>query len=199
MALWHQWRELGWWQPTGPKQHDMSLGSGMFLCYYLFLCSHTYIHYRLIYDAMTAHHNGVNWVNDSQLVHLQCHIQQRDWHGSNWMSDNKDILTKLWLLSLLLSRNSQNLASCIWMMQGQTHQSYNNYPSAWASFAARVKACPKEPTLWILASRLEEADGKKHQSLCITREGSSFQLGLVFKGLVVWTKKRLKIGLNRTD
>ena len=48
----------------------------------------------------------------------------------------------------------------LYMIQGQIHQSRNNYSSARASFAAGVKSCPKEPTLWILASRLEEADGK---------------------------------------
>jgi pre-mRNA-processing factor 6 len=50
--------------------------------------------------------------------------------------------------------------SKLYMMQGQIHQSRNNYPLARASFAAGVKTCSKEPTLWILASRLEEADGK---------------------------------------
>ena len=48
----------------------------------------------------------------------------------------------------------------LYMIQGQIHQSRNNYPLARASFAAGVKSCSKEPTLWILASRLEEADGK---------------------------------------
>ena len=48
----------------------------------------------------------------------------------------------------------------LYMIQGQIHQSRNNYSSARASFAAGVKSCPKEPTLWILASKLEEADGK---------------------------------------
>jgi pre-mRNA-processing factor 6 len=47
-----------------------------------------------------------------------------------------------------------------YMMQGQIPQSRNNYPAAWASFAAGVKTCPKEPALWMLASRLEGADGK---------------------------------------
>ncbi|KAI0772191.1 PRP1 splicing factor, N-terminal-domain-containing protein [Irpex lacteus] len=40
----------------------------------------------------------------------------------------------------------------LYMIQGQIHQSQKNYPAARASFAA--------VTLWILASRLEEADGK---------------------------------------
>ena len=46
------------------------------------------------------------------------------------------------------------------MIQGQIHQSRNDYSSTRASFTAGVKSCPKEPTLWILASKLEEADGK---------------------------------------
>jgi pre-mRNA-processing factor 6 len=48
----------------------------------------------------------------------------------------------------------------LYMIQGQIHQSQNNYPAARSSFSAGLKACPKETTLWILASRLEEADGK---------------------------------------
>jgi len=46
------------------------------------------------------------------------------------------------------------------MIQGQIHQSQGSYTAARSSFAAGLKACPKEVTLWILASRLEEADGK---------------------------------------
>src|ERR1700749_4834549 len=47
-----------------------------------------------------------------------------------------------------------------YMIQGQIHQSRKDHTAARASFMAGVKACPKEDTLWILASRLEEADGK---------------------------------------
>ena len=46
------------------------------------------------------------------------------------------------------------------MIQGQIHQAAHKYPLARAAFAAGIKACPKETTLWVLASRLEEADGK---------------------------------------
>ena len=46
------------------------------------------------------------------------------------------------------------------MIQGQIQQSQKYYPAARASYAAGLKACPKEVTLWILASKLEEADGK---------------------------------------
>lgn len=49
------------------------------------------------------------------------------------------------------------------MIQGQIHQ-YDVSPpsisSARASYAAGIKACPKEPMLWVLASRLEEMDGR---------------------------------------
>ncbi|KAF8151308.1 PRP1 splicing factor, N-terminal-domain-containing protein [Crassisporium funariophilum] len=51
----------------------------------------------------------------------------------------------------------------LYMMQGQIHQSHPTRPSipaARLSYAAGLKACPKEPTLWILASKLEEADGR---------------------------------------
>jgi pre-mRNA-processing factor 6 len=47
----------------------------------------------------------------------------------------------------------------LYTMQGRIQQSRNNYFSARASFAG-VKSCPKEPTLWILASRLEEGASK---------------------------------------
>lgn len=46
------------------------------------------------------------------------------------------------------------------MIQGQIHQEKGNYSTARASYAAGLKACPKDITLWVLASRLEEADGK---------------------------------------
>ena len=52
----------------------------------------------------------------------------------------------------------------LYMIQGQIHQSQRNYPLARASFAAGLKACPKSVTLWVLASRLEEADGKSIKS-----------------------------------
>lgn len=48
----------------------------------------------------------------------------------------------------------------LYMIQGQIHQKLKNFPAARASYAAGLKACPKSITLWILASRLEEADGK---------------------------------------
>jgi pre-mRNA-processing factor 6 len=44
----------------------------------------------------------------------------------------------------------------LYMIQGQVHQQLSNNSAARASFAAGIKACPKEPTLWILASGLEE-------------------------------------------
>ena len=49
----------------------------------------------------------------------------------------------------------------LYMVQGQIHQDTQNYLAARASYAAAgLKACPKVPTLWTLASQLEEADGK---------------------------------------
>jgi pre-mRNA-processing factor 6 len=48
----------------------------------------------------------------------------------------------------------------LYMIQGQIHQDQKNCSAARASYVTGVKACPKVPTLWILASRLEEADGK---------------------------------------
>src|ERR1700722_278698 len=51
-------------------------------------------------------------------------------------------------------------AAKLYMIQGQIHQDRRDYAAARASFAAGIKACPKNPTLWILASKLEEADGR---------------------------------------
>ena len=48
----------------------------------------------------------------------------------------------------------------LYMIQGQIYQSQKNYPAARAVYAAGLKQCPKDVTLWILASRLEELDGK---------------------------------------
>jgi pre-mRNA-processing factor 6 len=63
------------------------------------------------------------------------------------------------------------------MIQGQIHQSRNNYPLARASFAAGVKTCSKEPTLWILASRLEEADGKSIKACALLEKARLINLG----------------------
>ena len=46
------------------------------------------------------------------------------------------------------------------MIQGQIHQQRKDLAAARASYAAGIKACPKDVNLWILASRLEEADNK---------------------------------------
>jgi len=46
------------------------------------------------------------------------------------------------------------------MVQGQIYQSQKNHPVARAVYAAGLKQCPKNVALWILASRLEELDGK---------------------------------------
>ena len=83
---------------------------------------------------------------------------------------------KIWMKSAVFERQQGHLDQALttistaltkfpkfgklYMIQGQIHQSRNDYSSARASFAAGVKSCPKEPTLWILASKLEEADGK---------------------------------------
>jgi pre-mRNA-processing factor 6 len=48
----------------------------------------------------------------------------------------------------------------LYMIQGQIHQTANNYSAARAAYAAGLKTIPKDITLWVLASRLEEADGK---------------------------------------
>lgn len=52
----------------------------------------------------------------------------------------------------------------LYMIQGQIHQDRKNYAAARASFATGINQCSKEVTLWILASRLEEADGRSIKS-----------------------------------
>jgi pre-mRNA-processing factor 6 len=47
----------------------------------------------------------------------------------------------------------------LYMVQGQIHQAANN-SAARATHAAGIKAVPKDFTLRVFASRLEEADGK---------------------------------------
>jgi pre-mRNA-processing factor 6 len=51
-----------------------------------------------------------------------------------------------------------------YMIQGQIHQSRKDYPAARTPYATGLKTCPKDVTLWILASRLEEVDGKSIKS-----------------------------------
>ncbi|KAF8483099.1 hypothetical protein F5888DRAFT_1844101 [Russula emetica] len=48
----------------------------------------------------------------------------------------------------------------LYMVQGQIHQAANKHSAARAAYAAGIKAVPKDFTLRVLASRLEEADGK---------------------------------------
>ncbi|KAF9486850.1 TPR-like protein [Pleurotus eryngii] len=54
-----------------------------------------------------------------------------------------------------------------YMIQGQIHESCGNIPQARASYAAGLKVCPKVIPLWILASRLEEKDGKSIKARCL--------------------------------
>jgi pre-mRNA-processing factor 6 len=93
--------------------------------------------------------------------YLYFHFSRYGWNLP-FSNDNKVIFTRLWLLSLPLSWNSPNLASCIWCKARFTYLA-TTIPQPkhlFFFFAAGVKSCPKEPTLWILASRLEEADDK---------------------------------------
>jgi pre-mRNA-processing factor 6 len=48
----------------------------------------------------------------------------------------------------------------LYIFQGQIHQAADNYSADRAAYAAETKAVPKHITLRMLASRLEEADGK---------------------------------------
>jgi len=53
----------------------------------------------------------------------------------------------------------------LYMIQGQIHQAAGNIIAAQSSFAAGIKACRKEPTFWILASRHEELDNRSNRSI----------------------------------
>lgn len=68
-------------------------------------------------------------------------------------------------LEQALSTTNQALAKFpsfakLHMIKGQILTDMNDIPSARAAYAAGVKACSKNTTLWILASRLEEKDGR---------------------------------------
>ncbi|KAJ2916896.1 hypothetical protein MD484_g3518, partial [Candolleomyces efflorescens] len=60
----------------------------------------------------------------------------------------------------------------LYMIQGQIYlHNLQNIPAARTAFSNGIKACPKEPTLWILASRLEEQDGKSIKARAILEKG----------------------------
>jgi pre-mRNA-processing factor 6 len=65
----------------------------------------------------------------------------------------------------------------LYMIQGQIHQSRKNYPAARASFSAGTRACPKEIVLWILASRLEEEDGKSIKARALLEKARQLNPG----------------------
>ncbi|KAM6499032.1 PRP1 splicing factor, N-terminal domain containing protein [Amanita muscaria] len=87
---------------------------------------------------------------------------------------------RIWMKSAVFERNQDRLDDALtlisdalqkfakfaklYMIQGQIHQSRKRHAQARASFAAGLKAVPDEPVLWILASRLEEEEGKSIKS-----------------------------------
>ena len=48
----------------------------------------------------------------------------------------------------------------LYMVQGQIHQATNNYSAPRTAYTIGINAVPKDTTLQVLSSRLEEADGK---------------------------------------
>ena len=62
-------------------------------------------------------------------------------------------------------------ASKLYMIQAQVHLLRNNIPAARGSLSNGVKACPRDPRLWILASRLEEMDGKSIKARALLEKG----------------------------
>ncbi|KAF6757076.1 PRP1 splicing factor, N-terminal-domain-containing protein [Ephemerocybe angulata] len=60
----------------------------------------------------------------------------------------------------------------LYMIQGQIyHEHKNNIPAARSAYANGLRAVPKSPTLWILASRLEEADEKSIKARALLEKG----------------------------
>jgi pre-mRNA-processing factor 6 len=57
------------------------------------------------------------------------------------------------------------------MIQGQIQTVQGNLQAARISYSTGVKACPKDVTLWILASRLEELDGKSIKARSLLEKG----------------------------
>lgn len=76
----------------------------------------------------------------------------------------------------------------LYMIQGQIHHTQKDYASARASFATGLKACPKEVTLWVLASKLEEADGKSIKARALLEKARLVNLQPTFSGQkqLVW-------------
>ncbi|KAJ7638548.1 PRP1 splicing factor, N-terminal-domain-containing protein [Roridomyces roridus] len=72
---------------------------------------------------------------------------------------------RIWMKSAVFERQQGQLRCG--PRDSQILQSQGNFSAARAAFAAGLKACPKEATLWILASRLEEADGKSIKARAI--------------------------------
>ncbi|RDB22099.1 Pre-mRNA-processing factor 6 [Hypsizygus marmoreus] len=52
----------------------------------------------------------------------------------------------------------------LYMIEGQIHQSQENFDQARFSFVRGLAHCTNMPTLWILLSRLEEADGQRNRA-----------------------------------
>jgi pre-mRNA-processing factor 6 len=71
------------------------------------------------------------------------------------------------------------------MVQGWIHQATNNYSAAArAAYAAGIKAAPKDITLWVPASRLDNADGKSIRARALAEK-----VRLVNpKSGILWTK-----------
>jgi pre-mRNA-processing factor 6 len=65
----------------------------------------------------------------------------------------------------------------LFTVQGQIHQAANNFSAARAAYAAGIKAIPKDITLRVLASRLEEATVRviEYSRKGIARESASSQ------------------------
>lgn len=60
----------------------------------------------------------------------------------------------------------------LYMIQGQLYQYHmKNIPAARTAYSNGIKACPKSAVLWVLASRLEEADGKSIKARSLLEKG----------------------------
>jgi pre-mRNA-processing factor 6 len=84
-------------------------------------------------------------------------------------STAKDLDKALETLSTALEKFPK--AAKLYMIQAQVHLIRNSIPAARGALSNGVKACPRDPRLWALASRLEEVDGKSIKARALLEKG----------------------------
>ncbi|KAH6907027.1 pre-mRNA splicing factor prp1 [Coprinopsis sp. MPI-PUGE-AT-0042] len=95
---------------------------------------------------------------------------QRVWMKSVvFLRQQKDLDKALETLNAALQKFPK--ASKLYMIQAQVHLLRNNIPAARGALSNGVKACPRDPRLWVMASRLEEMDGKSIKARALLEKG----------------------------